>query len=62
MKIRTFWALYNAVLDEEVNQFLSKIKPENVLDLKYSTSSDNTRNTTVFSVAILYEEEKDGEI
>ncbi len=62
MKIRTFWALYNTVLDEEVNQFLSKIKPENVLDLKYSTSSDNTRNTTVFSVAILYEEEKDGEI
>lgn len=60
LKVKTFWAMLNTILENEVNGFLAKIKPENVKDVKYSTSSDHTRNNIVFSVAIIYEEEENG--
>lgn len=60
LKIKTFWAMLNTILESDVNNFLATIKCEDVRDIKYSTSSDHTRNNTVFSVAVIYEEEENG--
>lgn len=60
LKIKTFWAMLNTILESDVNDFLATIKCEDVRDIKYSTSSDHTRNNTVFSAAVIYEEEENG--
>jgi len=60
LKIKTFWAANAQILDDAINKFLSNIEPDDVFDIKYSTSSDKTRNTTIFSIAILYKEVENG--
>lgn len=61
VKVKLFDEEHEADLEDKLNQFLQKIDPKNLIDIKYQVATlyDYKSQIYCYSAMVIYKEEKD---
>ena len=57
IKSKMFESYSLSLLQSDLNSFLSELGPEQLIDIRFSTSFNGIRGDTITSVLVIYKEE-----